>query len=232
MPALPIGNSFAQTRSHVEWVETQDSLSHYVSLPEHAGYTHLVPVVLAVHGWGGDERVMWAFESAYPKDHALVVVRAPFALAEGGYCWFDVDPTQDRKPIPSSVMQGLAQLERFVRALESHYPIDSTQLHYVGFSQGAAIGSALLFHAPQLISKLVMIGGFVPLPAQMLPMTDLSQKQILISHGERDEVVPITAAQRAKALLEDRQAMVEYRSYAVGHKMTLQGIRDLASFLQ
>jgi pimeloyl-ACP methyl ester carboxylesterase len=47
------------------------------------------PHILMLHGWSGDEKVMWVLQSVLPSEAFLVAARGTHPLPMGGYHWSD-----------------------------------------------------------------------------------------------------------------------------------------------
>lgn len=183
------------------------------------------PAIVMVHGWLGDETVMWVFEHALPRQAALFSPRGPF-IADGGFGWYSESQDQE------SFTQGVSALREFITRLTDTHSIDPTRIVLMGFSQGAAISSALTLTAPEQVTGLAMLAGFLPTLARpMLEPGKLAGKPVFIAHGAEDETVPIERARRAREALLRAGADVTYGEYAVGHKMSSQGLRDLKQWL-
>jgi phospholipase/carboxylesterase len=198
------------------------NLIHRARLPAGAARP---PAVVLVHGWLGNETVMGVFEHALPRAAALFYPRGPHAAA-GGFGWYA--ETQE----PETVARGLAALREFVTRLPDAYAVDPARLVLVGFSQGAAICSALTLAAPERVSALAMLAGF--LPEFALPDVEpgrLQGKRVFIAHGARDETVPIEAARAARAALTRAGAEVTYHESHAGHKVSTHGLRELKQWL-
>ncbi len=218
-----------------ETMRTKDSgLVHYVRIPENATRSQPAPTVLLVHGRAGDESVMWVFEKAIPANMAIVSVRAPYVDPnDGGYAWFNTTETGGRQvPVTDDVIGSVETLAKFTRAISQIYPINGDRIIAFGFSQGAAMISALSFFEPDLLHGIAPLAGFMPLPSSLLPDADLDGYPVFMAHGEKDEVIRMKSAQRNKQILESAAAEVEWRTYNVGHKLPIQGIRDLGKWLE
>lgn len=178
-----------------------------------------------VHGWLGDENAMWAFEKALPLNAFVISMRAPVE-AEGGYGWM-LPGNEER-----SFEQGLASLHEFVSRLPREYPVNVERVALMGFSQGAAMSYALALSDPQRVSAVAALAGFLPDAArQWIAPGRLVGRRAFIAHGIDDTAVPVEDAIRARDALALCGADVTYREYAMGHKLTAQGMRDLKQWL-
>lgn len=55
-----------------------------IQIPEGEG-PH--PVLLLLHGWTGDENVMWIFASRLPGNYLMISPRGLYKSPLGGYAW-------------------------------------------------------------------------------------------------------------------------------------------------
>jgi phospholipase/carboxylesterase len=183
------------------------------------------PAVVLVHGWLGNENVMWAFERALPPEAAVFSPRAPVE-AEGGYGWWLEREDAD------GLRHGLAALREFVTALPRVHSIDPARMVLVGFSQGAAVSAALLLSDPGLLRGVALLAGFLPEVAHRWTAPGLlAGKRVFITHGLKDGTVPVAEARRARDTLLGAGAEVTYSEHLVGHKLSLAGQRELRRWL-
>lgn len=198
------------------------NLIHRARLPE--GVTR-PPVIVLVHGWLGNETVMSVFEQAMPRRAALFYPRGPH-VAGGGFGWYSEPPEAE------TFAQGLGALREFITRLPEAYAVDATRLSLVGFSQGAAMCSALTLTAPGQVTALAMLAGFLPTLARPLVQPGrLMGKRVFIAHGLQDETVSIEQAQSAREAMLHAGAEVTYHESHTGHKLSAQAMRDLKHWL-
>ncbi len=199
------------------------NLLHQVRLPLEP--QSAPPVIILVHGWLGNETVMWAFERALPPQALVLSVRAPFA-AEGGYGW--MVPGDE-----GSFSRGLAALQEYVQRLPEEFTIEDVNKRLVmGFSQGAAMSYALLLASPELVAGVAGLAGFLPEPARPWAVPGrLTGKKILIAHGTEDPTVPLAEAESAREAFAASGAEVTYVTDPTGHKVGVQGMRILKNWL-
>lgn len=208
-------------------------LIHCVRLPAGtgAGPRPLVPAVVMLHGWGGEESSMWVFERVLPPGAAVITPRAPIDLHNGGYVWFRYT-NYPGSPEPDAVRRGVDRLVHFLQALPRLYPIDPARLVLVSFSQGAMVSSALVMTRPDLVIGLASLAGAVlELPEFANRPNLLAGLPVFIAHGSDDPYVPVQAARHARERYAALGANVTYGEYPIGHKVSPQGMRDLEDWL-
>jgi phospholipase/carboxylesterase len=176
--------------------------------------------VVMVHGWLGNEKVMWAFERALPESALVVSVRAPFEV-DGGYGWTLPDDSD-------SFERGLGELREFV----SRLPVASNKTVVMGFSQGAAMCYALLLSNPELLTGVAALAGFLPEQvSHLVTPHHLAGKRVFIAHGTQDATVPLVEAERAREAMLKCGAEVTYCTDPTGHKVGASGMRGLKTWL-
>ncbi|MBN1219501.1 MAG: alpha/beta fold hydrolase [Anaerolineae bacterium] len=206
-------------------------LVHCIRLPDKVRAKQLVPVVVMLHGWGGDEGSMWLFKHVPPTNVAIVTPRAPLDVGNGGYAWFFRDDPLHLTE-PESLLTALAKLEDFLASLPRLYPVDPARLLLIGFSQGAAIINSLVMARPELVMAVALLSGMgFELPELIPQAMSLAGLPVFIAHGTRDETVPLSAAQKACERYKHLGAKVTYAEYEVGHKMHVNGIKDLKAWV-
>jgi phospholipase/carboxylesterase len=200
------------------------NLEHRAHMPQGAAGQRW-PAVVMVHGWLGNENVMSVFERTLPEGVGIISPRAPFEIAADSYGWFKLDQ-------PDTFAPGLAALEALVRGLPEAYPLDPARLLLMGFSQGAAMCFSLLLKEPALVPAVAGLAGFLPREAQPWAAPGrLAGRRVLVAHGTEDDTVPVARSREAAEALRAAGAAVDYREYAVGHKLNAQGMKDLKAWL-
>ncbi len=214
------------------------------------------PLVIMLHGLGGDENVMWIFDRAIPARFTVIGPRAPIKIdpdtpyaeaqgVEGGFSWLRPTPPRSSPseasglPEPDQVTftHSLDLLRRFVVEAIKTYVLDRHNVILMGFSQGAAMGYALSLIDPALIAGVIALAGFMPefehpsTPLRSALDARTPRHGYLIIHGVDDQRVPIHYAHQARDYLQSLGARVEYHAYPAGHKISPQGMRDMTQWL-
>jgi phospholipase/carboxylesterase len=220
----------------VEWIGPDHSLYavsglvHCVRLSKEADLQNPAPVVVMLHGWGGDECSMWLFKQVISPETAIITPRAPVDLGNGGYLWFHYAGSRTR-PDLDSLQKSRTILGHFLTSLPDLYPIDPERMVLIGFSQGAAIGNSLVLIRPKGVVGVASLSGFMPELPDLPPQTDLSGLPVFIAHGTRDDIVPPAEGRRVRRTYTQLGADVTYGEYSVGHKINSQGMKDLKAWM-
>lgn len=187
------------------------------------------PVVFMIHGFKGDENAPWIFTRAAGPEWLIVSPRAPLAVPDGGFSWWQFSP--EGKSDPESLQAGLSQLGKIIQSVYDTYPVDLTRVVLLGFSQGGAMSISQAIKAPEHVSGVVSLSGFIPGPVSRAPIPPLEGLPILIVHGTQDETIPIGMAYKARDMLIAAGGAVTYVEEIGGHKVGVQGMRALTTFL-
>jgi predicted esterase len=122
---------------------------------------------MMLHGWSGDEKVMWVLETTVPSGSTIVTLRAPLEIAGGGYQWLASRDALDSEM--DDYRSAVDALVLTVNDLSSRFGIDPASWIFMGFSQGAATALAYATMASSPSSTLgAMSTGFKP-PGWMCP---------------------------------------------------------------
>ena len=192
-------------------------------------------LLVLIHGLTGDENVMWVFARNLPEEYWMVAPRAPHAseMEQGGYSWrTDSDKVED-----SLQVDQLRESAKALIGLVDEYAvlvgIDASTFDVMGFSQGAAMSSLLAFLYPERIRKVGILAGFVPRGLEdLVSQRPLEGKPFFVTHGTKDETVPIERAHASVELLEKAGAQFTYCEDDVGHKVSAACLRALKDFFR
>jgi phospholipase/carboxylesterase len=188
-------------------------------------------VLLLLHGWTGDENVMWIFTRFLPRDYWILSPRGPIQAPAGGYGWTSAGQEKfSQFDAFETIADGLFEgMDAWLKDLG----IPNGRINLMGFSQGAALSYALLITRPERIERTAALAGFIPQGGeQRLEQSKLNGKDIFIAHGSRDDTVPVDLARQAAQILENAGARVNYCEDDVGHKLSASCHKSLGAFFQ
>lgn len=186
-------------------------------------------VMLLLHGFTGDERVMWVFTRNLPQNYWFIALRAPHPAPQGGFSWVaNRSGSAHEFDAYASVLPGLiSAVQAWLK--ERDAPLEP--LHLMGFSQGAALAYTLLIQHPQLVGKTAALAGMLPNGAEKHAQSgNLTGKSVLITHGTQDAIVPVSMARIATNVLQSAGAEVTYCEDDSGHKLGPGCHKSLGSF--
>ncbi|MBV9713399.1 MAG: alpha/beta hydrolase [Ktedonobacteraceae bacterium] len=185
-----------------------------------------LPVLLLLHGTGGDENDLIDLGHILAPGAALLSPRGKVLengmprffrrLAEGV---FDLEDLKVRTQ----------ELADFVEAASKIYAFDAQHVIAVGFSNGANIAASMLLLRPEVLTGAVLSHPMVPLVPETLP--DLSGKSIFIGAGRFDPLVPASETEHLAALLQEAGGRVTMQWQNSGHVLRPEEVRAARSWL-
>jgi predicted esterase len=178
-----------------------------------------MPVLLLLHGTGGDESDLLPLGEALLPGAARLSPRGKVLengmprffrrLAEGV---FDLDDLRKRT----------GELADFVDAADAAYGLGGRRPIAVGFSNGANIAASTLLLRPGTLGGALLIRPMVPLVPEPLP--ELSGIPVQINAGQVDPLVPPPQSEALAKLLSDAGASVKLHWIAGGHALTREDL--------
>ncbi len=203
------------------------------------------PVLLLIHGAGGDERALLPLARALPEGLNLVLPRAPRRMPRGGFMWYPVRFTLDGPQVRAAqVDSACAQLAALLRRLPEVLGFAPPRLYLAGFSQGGALAAMLALQRPAALAGLALFGARllpqllegrrrarVPARRGERRQPRLENLPVFVAHGTLDEVLPLHhAALAMRALLRER-ARPTLRLHPAHHELTVAMAADFAQWL-
>jgi predicted esterase len=188
--------------------------------------TERAPILLLLHGTGGDENDLLGLGEAISAEAGLLSPRGQVLeqgmprffrrLAEGV---FDLEDVRRR---------GI-ELADFVVAAGKAYGFATERVTAVGYSNGANIAAAVLLLRPEVLAAAILFRAMVPLVPDPLPR--LPATPVLISNGKQDPFATPPETERLAALLERAGAAVTLEWQNAGHQLTPRDITTARSWL-
>lgn len=171
-----------------------------VFVPESLPADDQVPLLVALHGAGGDAQGGLSFLRAAAEQLGIVIL----APASRGGTWDAIRGGYG--PDTEVINRALDEVFSFV-------PVDPERIGVAGFSDGASYALGLGLANGELFRKVIAFSpGFVPAGP------DHGQPTIFISHGTEDSVLPIDAtSRRVVPALKRRGYDVVYREFEGPH---------------
>lgn len=182
------------------------------------------PVLVLLHGTGGDEHSLLEVGKTLNKQASLLSIRGNVLengmprffrrLAEGVYDEADL------------AARG-AELNTFIREAAEKYQFSLSNVVLVGYSNGANIAIQLLLSDPTFQQAIL----FHPMyPVENIPTQSLPETRVFMSLGTHDPIVPVAESQHVIQLFEDRQASVT-TLWTRSHQLTYEEVQQAQEWL-
>lgn len=173
--------------------------------------------ILALHGTGGNEHDLVAMAKMVAPNANILSPRGKISehgaarffkrLSEGV---FDIEDLKFRTH----------ELADFVSEASKEYIFDASKIYALGFSNGANIASSLLFLRPEVLAGGAILRGMVPLDlekGELKKLPDLTGKNVFLSNGTRDPIVPLANAKKLAEMYKQAGAMVTHEINPASH---------------
>ena len=184
----------------------------------------LKPVIIAMHGYGGDKSSMMRLARRINEDdfviaalqgpHQHMVMPTKESPKSGyGFGWLT-----NFYPEESVALHHRLVLD-IIGALESSREADTSRIFLLGFSQAVGVNFRFAFTHTDLIGGVVAICGGIPSDWETAGKYQSGKFDVLYIAAERDEFyTPERMRQNAESL-KRRAASVELQFYDTGHEV-------------
>jgi phospholipase/carboxylesterase len=190
-------------------------------------------LLVLIHGWTGDENSMWVFTRRFSRDYWMIAPRAPHASESTGFSWRPPQEGTFGRPSLELLKPSAEALIQLIDEYAASGKLDAAQFDVIGFSQGAAVVTALGALYPQRVRKMGVLAGFVPYQFETIVETKpLEGKHIFVAHGTQDQIITVDRARTSMTLLEQAGATITYCEDEVGHKLSSKCLRALEAYLE
>lgn len=186
------------------------------------------PLVVLMHGRGSNEADLFSLVPALPDGAVYASVRAP--ISEGdGWSWFvsGQPGSPDAASAVAATRGVLAWLERVAPA---------ARVSVVGFSQGGAMTTQLLRHAPEQFASFVNLAGFTIDGAGLGEEEDarlaVLARPVFWGRDPADPVIPASAVERTLLWLPQHSSLTVREYPGIDHSISRDELDDVVGFLR
>ena len=184
------------------------------------GLNSTKPVLLLLHGTGGDENGLMPLADIVDSEASVLSVRGNILengmprffrrLAEGV---FDEE----------DLIFRTKELNQFLDDASKEYKFDRQNIVAIGYSNGANIAASLLFHYKDALKGAILHHPMVPRRGIELP--NLNDAKVFISAGTNDPICPQQESLELQQLLEGAGASVKIHWEELGHQLTMTEVQ-------
>ena len=198
--------------------------------------------IIWLHGLGADghDFVPIVPELRLPSSLAVrfVFPHAPMrpVTINGGAvmrAWYDVVAAGgDRREIEPGVRESQERIEALI-AREKSRGVAASAIVLAGFSQGGAMALQTGLRHPERLAGIMALSCFLPLAETVAAEASAANREtpILMAHGTRDPLIPITRGHLARDLLARLGYRIAWNEYPMPHSVCGEEVADIASWL-
>lgn len=178
------------------------------------------PVLLLLHGTGGDENDLLGLADIVDPEASVLSVRGN-TLENGMPRFFRrlAEGVFDEEDL----IFRTNELNQFLDDAAKQYNFDRQNIVAVGYSNGANIAASLLFHFKDALKGAILHHPMVPRRGIQLP--NLMGINIFIAAGTNDPICPQQESVELQELLEGAGASVSVHWENRGHQLTMSEVQ-------
>lgn len=176
--------------------------------------------------WPGAPAIRFVFPHA---DNRPVTINGGMRMR----AWYDIisidsDRNQDEAGIRQSMLQTQQLIDREIKR-----GIPAERIVLAGFSQGGAIAIQVALRQQTALAGLMALSTYMLLPDELKAQASHAANfPVLVAHGSLDPVVPLAMGEKVAADLRELACDVNWRSYPIGHSVSMDEIRDISAWLR
>ena len=212
---------------------TNLSLEHIV---RPSSLANNAPLIIMLHGYGSDENDLFSFASELPEELFIISVKAPYAMQPFGNAWYAInfDAEKGKWSDNEQAIKSRDLIAKFINEACEVYPVDSSNVTLLGFSQGTILSYAVALTYPEKVKNIVALSGYIN--SDIIPKTfdkaKLSHLDFYCSHGSADQVIPVEWARQSPKILESLNVKHQYSEFPVGHGVAPQNFYEFKTWLE
>lgn len=186
------------------------------------------PVVVLLHGYGSDERDLFALARQLPDAFLYAAVRAPLGMPwpQPGYAWYPIEGLESR-----DAARTTDGARRFLEWLAQAVGEDQT-VGLIGFSQGGAVALQAMRLEPERFAFCANLSGYAT-PGELGGDAALAERRppVFWGRGTLDTVIPEALVVHTTDWLPRHADLVGRIYPGLGHAVSPGELDDLSMFL-
>ncbi|WP_299741147.1 alpha/beta hydrolase [uncultured Rossellomorea sp.] len=173
-----------------------------------------LPILLLLHGTGGDERDLLPLAEMIEPDATVLSVKGN--VDENGMARFFARLREGVFDEEDLVFRT-KELNEFIDESANNYGFDRHNIVALGYSNGANIAASLMYHYKHALKGGILFHAMVPRRNVELP--DLSDVNVFIGAGKRDPLIPLQETKELVKNLQDAGTQVKEFWTEGGHEL-------------
>jgi len=183
--------------------------------------------VILCHGYGGDGKdisLLASYWRTYLPDTLFVCPDAPerCAVSGTGFQWFDlIDQTKDQVLAKSLVAE--IKLNTLIDEIMNKNNLTGEKVAMGGFSQGCMISLQTGIKRKDKINSIIGYSGKI-IDTNHLQNNINSRPNVILMHGDKDEIVPVSFLLQAKEFFSKNKYKLESKIFKnCEHRIPAEG---------
>jgi phospholipase/carboxylesterase len=169
-------------------------------------------IVVLFHGYGGDGKDISMLTLNWKRHLPNTVFICPngheqCSINPSGYQWFDLTK-DDPKYILDESLKAEKKINKFLDEIKEEYKLENNQICLSGFSQGCMMSINVGLTAEKSFSSIVGFSGKI-INSENLKLRKKNNTNVLLLHGDQDDIVSPTYLLEAKDFLLREKVNVE-----------------------
>lgn len=201
---------------------------------------------MLLHGFGAGGSDLVALSQVLGPGRRYIFPEAPLTLPPmygDGRAWWMLDlekmqrammmgtPRDLSEEYPEGLSKARAQLDGHLKAIESEFGVERSDIVLGGFSQGAMLSCDLAIHSKVKPKSVVLLSGALLARDEWIPAMASGTLNVFQSHGTHDTVLAQSGGIALKEALEAAGSSVEWHSFRGGHEIPMPVLSALQDFL-
>ncbi len=193
-------------------------------------------LLVLMHGVGSNEADLFGLAPHVPANFHVLSLRAPYVMGPSAYGWFEFAINRVGERIINEAQEAAARqlVAQALAASAQQLGIPPERVVAGGFSQGGIMALSVLLTQPTLIHAAMVMHSrllqqIVPIVA---PAEELQGKQLWLSHGTHDNVIPLAAAHAIRDRVKTLPVELAYAEYASAHEIIQEELMDAMGWLR
>lgn len=215
-------------------ITTEIKLYYDLYIPENRAESQLLPLLVAVHGYGAHKRYMMREARAIAGDRfAVVSIQAPhqhFRPVDGayktGFGWLTDFKSEESVAVHQKFVLDV------ITKLQSENIIDETKIYLYGFSQACALNFRFAFTHTEILRGVIGVCGGIPSDLETNENYKPTRAEVFYLYSDEDEFYPLEKYRAFDAKLKSFLPNYESKFYRAKHEITDQMRADMKEWLQ
>ena len=194
---------------------------------EHLSKAKPKNAVILCHGYGGDGKdisILASYWKSYLPETIFICPDAPekCAASPTGFQWFDLTDQTPEQILSKSLVAEI-KLNKLIDEIKEEYNLLANQIVISGFSQGCMISLQTGIKRKDKINSIIGYSGKI-INLEHLSKNIVSRPNIILMHGDIDQVVTIDGLLEAKDFFAKNDYKIETKIFKnCEHRIPTEG---------